>query len=135
MMRKVQPVFTFFFLFFVLSACSNVQDNETVEETILNIATQYIEAEYSGNREVLLRLTAGDARKAVESGELDVFHNQYLDKIVEAKVNKISDDQYSVVVTVSASPTEQEQTTHYFENITISKRNDTWFITKVDRDQ
>ncbi|KZE42851.1 hypothetical protein AV540_25410 [Brevibacillus parabrevis] len=135
-MQKIQFIVINLLLLFVLCACSNSsEDNQNIEAKLTGIAAQYIEAEYAGNKDVLLNITTGDAKKAVEEGQLDIFNNQHLDKIVDTKVNKISDEEYHLVITVSSSPSVQEQATNYFENVTLTKTNNTWLISKVDRDQ
>ncbi|PPA82767.1 hypothetical protein C4A76_21155 [Brevibacillus laterosporus] len=82
-----------------------------------------------------MKVTDEEAKKAVEEDQLTIFKDQRLDHIVDTKVEKISDTEYNLVVTVSSSPKENEQPTNYTENLTITKHNEEWFITKVAREQ
>ncbi|QOS98690.1 hypothetical protein JNUCC42_19805 [Brevibacterium sp. JNUCC-42] len=122
--------------FLLLAACgNNTTMSQSVESTLKNIASQYIEAEYKGDKELLMRVTREEARKSVEEDQLSIFKDQHLDQIINTKITKISDSEYDLVVTVSSSPKEKEQPTNYFENLTITKQNEEWLITKVTRDK
>jgi hypothetical protein len=126
-----------FLSFLTITACSSnaASISQDLENMLKNMTTQYIQAEYAGNKEVLLDLTEGEAKKAVEENQLDIFKGQKLEKIVEMKITKISDIEYQVIATVSSAVTEKDQLTNYFENLTISKVNNEWLITKINRDQ
>ncbi|AIG24927.1 hypothetical protein EGH10_08775 [Brevibacillus laterosporus] len=133
---KLIPFITLLLSFLLLAACGNQSTmNQNVESTLKNLAVQYIEAEYKGDKELLMKVTGEEAKKDVEEDHLNIFKDQHLDHIVDTKIEKISDTEYSLVVTVSSSPKENEQPTNYTENLTMTKYNEEWLITKVTREQ
>lgn len=105
------------------------------EETIKKLVTDYIRAEYAGDRKRLLEITTGESRREIENGELAGFIQQKLENIVSIRVSRITEEEVFVVAVVSSVTDPKFSASNYQEEMQILKTSGNWYINQVQRQQ
>ncbi len=106
-----------------------------VEKEIKNIATKFIIAEYEDNVSLMLKMTKGDARKAVGKKELTIIKPLKLQKINSLKVVKTQTPEvYQVITAISSIHPKTGIQPIYYEVLWFKKYDKNWLIIKVERD-